>query len=281
MNSTRRGVPHYFLPIILFSGIASGISFQIWLRMYTTLFGVHQFSLMSILVTQLFCLAIGSRIGGRLADSMPGRLILFGICQTVLGLFSLMNPFFFGWLQTTFIQVIRDYQPSSFNLGVIRFALSFLFLFVPMAAIGGMLPVLVRNFTYQTGEAGNRLSRILSMGTAGIALGLFVSGFYLIPEIGMKSALQVSALVSLVVSFLTFIIVFRNKTKVVSGSLTSGSEKVKRKISVSPFSEPEYKLAETALVLFLKTIINVRNNSTQAYQSRYLQSRFHTNFRIR
>lgn len=223
MNFTGRGLPNIFYPILFLSGIASAIAMLTWFRMYTTLFGIHQFSVTSILATIFICLASGSRIGGRLADKFQEQLILFVILQGILGLFALFHPVTFNLLLLIFDRILHHFNPSSFGMGFIRFILSFLFLFIPFASIGALVPVLSRLFTKLIVQAGNRLSLVISVLFAGVAAGLLFYGFY-IRQAGMQRSLLFSSVIYFLVSGLSILFLIRDRTKVqVTGNTVMAS----------------------------------------------------------
>jgi len=229
MNYSDRGVQLIIFPVILLSGIASGIACLVWLRMLANLFGVHQFSITSIFFTLLISLAAGSRFWGWLADRMPNRLILFVVCQGIVGLFSFGNPLIFHWLQEISGQIIGTVNPDSFGLGIYRIGISLVVLIIPVSSIGGVFPVLTRYFTEQTVQSGNILSIVLSLGTAGISIGLLLCGIIMIPRTGMHSALQISAMISLIIAVIILLIHFRLKSRPVERKTIRGQRLLKNK----------------------------------------------------
>jgi spermidine synthase len=228
MNSSGRGIPVIFHPVILLSGISSGIAFHIWFRMVTTLFGIHQFSITSVMATMLICLTMGSIIGGRLADKVPNNLALFAILQAIVSLSILFNPLIFKFLQNILSKIILDIHPASFGMGFIRIALSLFFLFPPVVSLGAIIPVLGRSFTHLINQSGNRISAILSASFAGISAGMMLSGFFLIPGYGMRYTLRVSSFISLfvLVSTLAYILITeKTETSPVNRTISSGRGK--------------------------------------------------------
>jgi spermidine synthase len=212
MNSSGRNLPNTFFPVLFLSGIASSIAMLTWFRMYTSLFGIHQFSVTSIIAVIFICLSAGSRIGGRLADKHPDQVVIFIILQAITGLYALLNPVIYGLLLSVFDSIIHRFHPASFSMGFIRIVLSFLFLFIPFASIGAVMPVLSRLFTKLIVQAGNRLSMILSVIFAGIAAGLILYGFY-IRQAGMHRSLLFASLIFFIVSGLSILLLIREKTK--------------------------------------------------------------------
>jgi predicted membrane-bound spermidine synthase len=226
MNSSGRGLPTIFYPVLFLSGFASSIAMLTWFRMYTYLFGIHQFSIISILAVIFICLASGSRLGGRLADKFPDQLILFIVFQGIIGLYALFHPVLFNLLQWIFDRIVRDFQPASFGLGFIRIVLSFLFLYIPFACIGAVVPVTSRLFTKLIIQAGNRLSVVISVLFAGVTTGLLIYGFY-IRQAGMHRSLLFSSVIFFLVSGLSILLIIREKTKVQSPGNTVMATRVR------------------------------------------------------
>ena len=212
MNSSGRGLPNIFYLVLFLSGIASSIAMLTWFRMYTNLFGIHQFSVTSVLAVILICTAAGSRIGGRLADKHPDQVVIFVVIQGITGLYALMHPLIFNMLLRVFDTIIRDFHPATFSMGFIRIVLSFLFLFVPFVSVGAVVPVLSRIFTKHIVLAGNRLSLVLFVLFSGIATGLIIYGFY-IRQTGMNRSLLFSSVLFFIASALSILFIVREKSK--------------------------------------------------------------------
>jgi spermidine synthase len=226
MNSSSRGLPTIFYPVLFISGIASSIAMLTWFRMYTNLFGIQQFSVTSVLAAIFICIAAGSRIGGRMADRHPDQVVLFAVIQGITGLYALLHPLVFNRLQWVFDMIIRDFHPASFGIGFIRIALSFILLFIPLASIGAVVPVLSRLFTKHVVQAGNRLSLVLFILFSGFATGLIIYGFY-IRQTGMHRSLLFSAILFFIVSGLSILFLFRVRSKGQSQVNTAMASRVK------------------------------------------------------
>jgi predicted membrane-bound spermidine synthase len=228
MNSPSREVPLFLGPVILLSGIASGISSYIWFRMFTVLFGIHQFSVTCILIVILVCMASGSRYGGKMADKISNQLVLFAVFQIMVGIFSLLNPVIFGWLQSVLSLILRNLNPPPFSTGIIRIVLTFLFLFIPFGSIGAFIPVLGRYFIRSSGHHRNQINLVISLCFTGIATGLILTAFVLIPKSGLTCALRVSAMISLLCSGIAFFHIIRQKNRAVSGHVMVETGRVRR-----------------------------------------------------
>jgi predicted membrane-bound spermidine synthase len=180
--------------------------------MYINLFGIHQFSITSVMAVIFICLAAGSRIGGRLADRYPDQIVIFVVLQGITGLYAILNPLAFSLLSGIFSAIIREFDPSAFSMGFIRIILSFLFLFIPFASISAGVPVLSRLFTKLIVQAGNRFSAVLTVMFCGLVTGLVIYSFY-IRQLGMNRSLLFSSVLFFSISGLAILFLVREKTK--------------------------------------------------------------------
>jgi spermidine synthase len=253
MNSSNRGIPFIFHPVILFSGMVSGIVISIFYRMHITLFGIHQFSASSILITMLICLSVGSRQGGNQADKRSDLLVVFAVLQGILAIYLFLHPAIFRLLIRAYALVNVQFHPSAFGMGIIRILFSFVFLFIPLASIGAGLPVLSRYFTKHIMQAGEKFGFVLSSFSAGITIGLISAGFYLIPLAGMHRTIQFSALAAGILSGLTLIFLFSKIAKEHMNSPAIMSTRVRKAVMLfrkrKPVLEMTAKLTRAMIIV--------------------------------
>ena len=141
------------------------------------LFGIHEFSAVTSIITVFMHLfGHGEPYRGQIADRRPDLLIVFAILQGITGVYALFHPFIFKLLISIFGLILNKVHPSSFNLGILRIFLCFIFLFLPLSSISAIIPVLSRYFTKHIIQAGNRLSLVLSLLFSGMTTGLVIYG---------------------------------------------------------------------------------------------------------
>ncbi len=73
-------------------------------------------------------------------------------------------------------------------------AISMIVLGVPAALIGSLLPLLIRAVSRETATLGERVGRLLTWNTLGAVGGVLLTGFGLMPAIGLRSSFTVLAL---------------------------------------------------------------------------------------
>ena len=177
----------------------------IWIREYTTIFGIHVISGTTLLATFLICLAIGSYIFGKAADKKINKLFLFALMQVVIGAFILLHPFLFGKVIDFYRYLNENLELGSYSVMFIRATVSLLYFLIPVSLMGGMLPVLsklvVRNMT----QLGRQFGTLYGFYTAGLFTGVFFSGFILLRLCGIHYTLFIAAVLSLLMALLSFL----------------------------------------------------------------------------
>ena len=147
-----------FKPVVwlisLFAG-AIGLIYQvIWIRQLTLIFGSTALPASTVLIALLCGLAVGSIYFGRTADREERPLRLFAVLETGVGVYILVSPLLLNVLNAVHILAYRGLNGEFYSLLFIRFALSFLFLFVPSVLMGGALPILCKVLAGSTEKLG-------------------------------------------------------------------------------------------------------------------------------
>ena len=83
------------------------------------------------------------------------------------------------------------YVLHQFVVGLMAFAL----LGIPAALLGAVLPLTIRKLSEETGHLGENVGQLLTWNTAGAVTGVMVTGFFLMPQIGLRGSLSTLALV--------------------------------------------------------------------------------------
>lgn len=158
----------------------------VWTRLLAifTLNTVYSFTIM--LTIFLLGLALGSFLVVDIVDSLRRPLAFFGFLQMLIGLTSVVMLFVFAKLPTilaTLTNVVSYRQEvlAEFIAGGIT-------MLVPTLLIGATFPVAARIYAGALGNVGARMGRLYSLNTIGAMLGSFITGFGLIPLLGLQHA---------------------------------------------------------------------------------------------
>ena len=163
-------------------------------RLIAPVFGLSAVPWTAVIGVILAALAVGSHIGGRLADG--GKVPLSWVL--VVSAVTAALPIFGSGLPW----LARDL------LGFIPGALaSALILFAPaVLCLGAVVPYLVQADTRSLGNVGRRAGDVSAAATAGSIAGTFVTGFVLLPAFPLPVLLAITAVALLALAALSGVI---------------------------------------------------------------------------
>ncbi len=186
-------MPLAFIGGLLVLSGAAGLIYQVaWVRLLGLAFGVTIFAISTVLAAFMAGLAIGSIVGGRLADRVPMPLRAYGLVELCVGCTALLTPWAFGWLQDVYAALASTPAVAA----AVRTTFAFLVLLVPTALMGATLPLAVRGARgfFATSKSDARTMGVLyGVNTAGAIVGCLLSGFLLIGRLGLTETITAAA----------------------------------------------------------------------------------------
>ncbi|MGB9746108.1 MAG: fused MFS/spermidine synthase [Bacteroidales bacterium] len=193
--------------VLFFSGVSALIYQIIWIRKFGLVFGVHVFSMSTVLTAFMAGLALGALYFGRLVDKKKNPLLLFMALELGIGLFAIFFPLTFRGLEEIYAAISRNIPLGNYSIQLIRFLLAFLFLLVPTTLMGGTMPVIVKIFTDNIGKVGNRVSLLYGTNNLGAVVGGFLAGFVIIQHLGLNQSGYLAAMLNLLNTVMVFLVV--------------------------------------------------------------------------
>jgi spermidine synthase len=159
-----------------FSG-ALGLAYEILWARYVGLMLGHASYAQAIVVTIFMAgLAIGAALAGFYLSRIHRPLFSYGIIELALGVMAILFPFLFAW------QAAREASFWSNSLWAVA-------LLLPQTILlGATLPLICAFFTRNCGNA-DELSRLYFLNSLGAAFGAILSGFILLPQLGLEKSL--------------------------------------------------------------------------------------------
>jgi spermidine synthase len=187
----------YFL--FFLSGI-SGLVYEIvWTRMLTLTFGHTVFSASIVLCAFMAGLGLGSYLWGHWADTERDPLLVYGkieILIAVIGsILSIILANFgpiYSWLHV-FIPEISLLQ------NIVKAVLAFGMVMLPAMLMGATLPIVGKYYVADDKKIGTQIGLLYAINTFGAALGCILTGFILIPILGVLQAVLFAACINLLV----------------------------------------------------------------------------------
>ena len=185
--ASRRAV----FALFFLSGIASLIYQVLWLRRLSVIFGVTVYAASTVLAAFMAGLAIGSLLAGHVLRRRIPALRAFGIAEVLVGVTALASPLLLEAASSIYLTLHRAAPESLGLLTMARLLCSFAILVVPTAMMGMTLPLL--------SATGSSVSWLYTANTTGAMVGTLLTGFVLIPAIGIQRAFLLAATINVVV----------------------------------------------------------------------------------
>jgi spermidine synthase len=186
------------LAIFILSGAAGLIYEVVWARQLVLVFGNTTQAVSAILTGFFGGIAIGSVIGGRIADRARRPLRMYGLLELILVVIVLLTPFTFRLLHEIYRGAFSGLESSPTLLALIRFGLSLLALGPATILMGATLPTLTRHLSRDPSNLSSSFGRLYAANTFGAILGTIAAGFILIELLGLTGTLLAGAACSAV-----------------------------------------------------------------------------------
>ncbi len=182
-----------FLPYLAFflSGASSLIFQSIWTRMLHHVFGSTSIAMSTVLSVFMAGLGLGAWIFGKLSARIREPLQVYAIAELIVGAWGLLMPLLVspeGWLGDVNALLRNNYGSNAFLLAFGRFACVFPLIIIPTTLMGATLPLLAKHFVradQESSAASVNVGMLYAVNTLGAVLGTFVSGYWLMPSMGL------------------------------------------------------------------------------------------------
>ncbi len=187
--SVTRSVAPLAAVVALFvvSGATALIYEVIWTRSLTLFFGKTVQAASAVLAAYMAGLALGSLMGGRVADrARRAGLLAYAALEAGIGLWALLLPFVIHGVGLLYVALSGPFERLSATLEIARFLLATLAMIPATAMMGATLPVLARWAVRQQEHVASRLGLLYALNTLGGVIGCLGAGFALLELIGVS-----------------------------------------------------------------------------------------------
>ncbi|HMO50392.1 MAG TPA: fused MFS/spermidine synthase [Kiritimatiellia bacterium] len=197
--------------IFFFSGLSALVYQLLWMRHLGFIFGNTVYASATVLTAFMGGLAIGSHWFGRWAERIKDPLKAFAILEWIIAGYAVVLPTLFYVIRVIYRTAYQNLSDDLMFLTPLRFVLAVLVLLVPTIAMGGTLPVLIRGMAREEPNFGSRLGWLYGINTLGAVAGVFLSGFYLIPVVGLTMTNYLAAGTDLIAGVGAWILASRHR----------------------------------------------------------------------
>ncbi|PKN27894.1 MAG: hypothetical protein CVU65_00960 [Deltaproteobacteria bacterium HGW-Deltaproteobacteria-22] len=194
---SSRPVPLSLISILLFFSGAAGLVYEvIWTRILHYTFGNTEMAAATVLATFMGGMALGGALGGKFAPRIKHPVLAYGILEAVIAVYGLLfTPLLY---KMDFIYLLTGPDPGPTLMMFIRFVVGGLLILVPTVAMGATLPILVHG-AVEKEHPGKSLGVLYFINTLGAVAGTMLSGFILIPMVGLDVAVYLAVMMGLFV----------------------------------------------------------------------------------
>ena len=187
------------LACFFLSGFSSLVYETLWTRSLTHVIGGSPYAVSIILTVFMGGLGLGGWLGGKAADRLgaPGNLLMaYGILEGGIGLYALTLSSILALARPAFAACYRGLSGNAFGYNLAVFLLCALLLAVPIACMGATLPLMGRFQARNPARIGGSLGFLYGLNTLGAAAGVFATGFWLFPILGLRGATLLAAVLN-------------------------------------------------------------------------------------
>src|SRR6185436_5481848 len=176
----------------------------LWTRSLAVLLGSSVFSFTLILLAFLIGLGAGAAVFARISQRTPHPVLWLAVLHAatavavgVTYLFTDKVPYIFTWLL----------QSSSFGVDAIlfcQFVLACITVLPATLLMGGVFPLTVRVVTGGLESVGKDVGNAYALNTLGAIVGSFLSGFIVLPRLGLEKGIYAAVLFDLALAAMLF-----------------------------------------------------------------------------
>lgn len=200
--ASARSVPFALILYSLAGGIALGYE-VVWSQAIVQFMSTRSFAFSIVLATYLAGLVIGSALSARHVDRLRHPWGMFGLLLAAAGAVALLEIALLGrWLvilQTQAEAAVLALTNSPLVGMCTRFAVAAAaVVFVPTVLLGAAFPVVIR-LTVDAWRVGRQTGTVVALNTAGGIVGTVVTGFLLVPMLGVVHTLATLAVAASIV----------------------------------------------------------------------------------
>ena len=178
------------------SGFAALIYQTAWTRQFAVVFGTSELAVATVLAAYMAGLALGATLIGRVSGRIRRPVLVYALLELgiALGALAVAPALDFATQLHTGMLGGLSQLPSTGGLNHALFYLlcSFAILMVPTAMMGATLPLLARHAVRSEQEIGPRVGGLYATNTFGAVCGTLVTGFWLLPALGLGSTIHVA-----------------------------------------------------------------------------------------
>lgn len=198
-----------------FSGMSALIFQTAWVKSLSLVFGTSYLAVATVLAAYMFGLALGAYLSSRYINRIQQPVLFYGFLEGLIAISGLLVPIALSLCQLLYVELFGGQPEPEMVNGAIQsvffiFA-TFIVLSIPTISMGATLPLLTKYMVTSDKTIGSGVGNLYFANTFGAVLGVLLSGFVLLPYLGLYGAMGIAALINVVI-FIMALRLFKGKT---------------------------------------------------------------------
>lgn len=193
--------PRWFLVVYALSGAAALVYEVAWTRLLTLSFGHGVAAASTVLAAFMGGLAVGAAVAGPASDRLDrGRALrLYAIAEGLVALLALAMPLGLAAFEPLLRGAYGTGAPG-LAFPTLRLVTALALVALPAVAMGATFPLAARWFVPDAAAATREAGALYAANTTGAAIGALLTGFVLLPSLGLRLTTWTGVAMNLVVA---------------------------------------------------------------------------------
>ncbi len=187
MKSVGESAPGKKLALfaLVLSGFAGLVYEVCWIRAVAITFGSAALAVSTIVAVFFFGLAAGSQVFGGVAKRLERPLRAYAALEVVIAILALLSLPAFALIEQLYGVMYRALAEQSVLLPIARGLLMSVVVLAPAFLMGASLPLYSRWFVSHDQQVSRGVGTLYALNTLGAAAGAALTGFLLLPSLGL------------------------------------------------------------------------------------------------
>ncbi len=191
--------------IFFLSGVSGLIYELLWSHYLKTFLGHAAYAQSLVLCIFMGGMALGAFVAGVRSRRIKNLILTYGVIEGVIGLFALSFHFVFNWMVNFSYETVFPLIHNSFYIILYKITVSSLLIFPQTVLLGMTFPLISNHFIRSDPEnTSKNISFLYFANSIGAAIGIFISGFYLVEYFGMALTISIGGIINVAVFLLVF-----------------------------------------------------------------------------
>ncbi|MCS4538474.1 MAG: fused MFS/spermidine synthase [Thaumarchaeota archaeon] len=194
------------------SGLAALSHEVVWTRLMVLIFGSTVYAVSTILTAFMAGLALGSYYIGKKIASIKNLYALFGFVELGIGIYGIAFPQILPYMQYPYFILYKVLGGSFVLFQATQVLIYLVLLLLPTFLMGATFPILSKIVVTDLDSSGKKIGFLYSSNSIGSMMGPVISGFFLIPVVGIRYTALVAGILNIALG-LAFLFSSKNNKK--------------------------------------------------------------------